>query len=229
MDDATQTTRQLVHQLQNTLLAVLQVEFSNGSNSNCRPLGDVLVYISDGPFGSKLKTAHYSDAGARVVRLQNIGAGEFDNTDKAFVPYDYYEELNRYSLMPGDIVVAGLGDETHAVGRACQTPDTLGPAIHKADCFRLRANSSVISQEYLLWFLNSPNARRQIHRITQGTTRFRVNTTNIRKLHIPVVSFHEQQRIIETVNSVRQSLRAATQAITDKQKLTQELLTHVLG
>ena len=33
--------------------------------------------ITDGPFGSNLKTAHYTPEGPRVVRLQNIGDGHF--------------------------------------------------------------------------------------------------------------------------------------------------------
>src|ERR1017187_7187234 len=33
--------------------------------------------ITDGPFGSKLKTAHYTQSGPRVIRLTNIGDGEF--------------------------------------------------------------------------------------------------------------------------------------------------------
>lgn len=40
----------------------------------------------DGPFGSSLKTEHYvQDNGVRVVRLQNIGAGLFQDGDKAYV------------------------------------------------------------------------------------------------------------------------------------------------
>jgi hypothetical protein len=33
--------------------------------------------ITDGPFGSNLKTEHYTDSGPRVIRLQNIGRGIF--------------------------------------------------------------------------------------------------------------------------------------------------------
>jgi type I restriction enzyme, S subunit len=33
--------------------------------------------ITDGPFGSNLKTAHYTKSGPRVIRLQNIGDGKF--------------------------------------------------------------------------------------------------------------------------------------------------------
>ena len=60
----------------------------------------------DGPFGSNLKTEHYTAVGARVVRLQNIGRGAFLDHDKAFVSLTRYADLSRYSASEGDIVVA---------------------------------------------------------------------------------------------------------------------------
>jgi len=45
------------------------------------PLGDLAANernaITDGPFGSKLTTAHDTDAGPRVIRLENIGDTKF--------------------------------------------------------------------------------------------------------------------------------------------------------
>ena len=40
-------------------------------------LGRIATDRCDGPFGSGLKSSHYTDEGVRVVRLQNIGHGEF--------------------------------------------------------------------------------------------------------------------------------------------------------
>ena len=41
------------------------------------PLRRVALSRCDGPFGSGLKSSHYAEEGIRVVRLQNIGHGEF--------------------------------------------------------------------------------------------------------------------------------------------------------
>ena len=41
------------------------------------PLRRVTLDSCDGPFGSGLKSSHYTEEGIRVVRLQNIGHGEF--------------------------------------------------------------------------------------------------------------------------------------------------------
>ncbi|MBC7077582.1 MAG: restriction endonuclease subunit S, partial [Synergistales bacterium] len=83
------------------------------------PLRRFLRSITDGPFGSSLKSSHYSTDGARVIRLGNVGTAEFVDHDQAFIPIDYFETLRAHSVREGDIVVAGLGDASRPVGRAC--------------------------------------------------------------------------------------------------------------
>ena len=165
-------------------------------------LGQVLTYASDGPFGSKLKTAHYSNSGAIVVRLQNISPLRYDDSDKAYIPMEYFDELKKYSLHAGDILVAGLGDEKHLVGRACIVPESLGPAINKADCFCLRPRDEFILSDYLCYFLNSNFARKEVMRITQGTTRFRINVSNLKTIKTVVPDIEEQRLFIERMKQI---------------------------
>ncbi len=47
------------------------------------PLGRITLDKCDGPFGSGLKSEHYTESGVRVVRLQNIRRNGFDATDGA--------------------------------------------------------------------------------------------------------------------------------------------------
>lgn len=166
------------------------------------PLGQVLTYASDGPFGSKLKTEHYSDSGAIVVRLQNISPLRYDDSDKAYIPINYFDELRRYSLHAGDILVAGLGDEAHPVGRACIVPESLGPAINKADCFCLRPRDQIILSDYLCYFLNSNFARKEVMRITQGTTRFRINVSNLKTINTVVPDIEEQRHFVQRMKQI---------------------------
>ena len=102
------------------------------------PLRRVTVSRCDGPFGSGLKSSHYTDQGIRVVRLQNIGHGEFKKSDAAFIAPSYYPTLGNHTIEPGDLLIAGLGDEHHPAGRACVAPSFIVPAMVKADCFRFR-------------------------------------------------------------------------------------------
>jgi type I restriction enzyme S subunit len=59
----------------------------------------VTVDKCDGPFGSGIKSEHYTDEGALVVRLQNIRAGRFHYGEPVFLSQSYFEssyEVTRY-------------------------------------------------------------------------------------------------------------------------------------
>ena len=58
--------------------------------------------ITDGPFGSNLKTSHYTDQGPRVVRLQNIGDGKFIN-EYAHISQEHFENLSKHQVHAGDL------------------------------------------------------------------------------------------------------------------------------
>jgi hypothetical protein len=112
-------------------------------------LNELLAHIPnaivDGPFGSNLKTEHYTSGGPRVIRLQNVGDGEFVDTP-AHISAEHFEELRKHEAHGGDLIIALLGNE---LPRACVVPPDIGPAIVKADCVRLRPNEELVSVGYL--------------------------------------------------------------------------------
>lgn len=174
--------------------------FAAGANQEWAPLGSLVDYSSDGPFGSKLKTEHYSERGARVIRLNNIDVLDFNDMDSAFVPMEYFHELRGYEVKGGDVVIAGLGDDRIPMGRACIVPSSVGPAINKADCYCVRANKK-LSARYLTHFLNSSVGLSQSRSMAQGTTRKRLNLSNIRRLDIPLTSLSKQEEVAIELDS----------------------------
>ena len=74
--------------------------------------------ITDGPFGSNLKTEHYTTAGPRVIRLQNIGDGRFRDSS-AHISDERFQALEKHSIFGGDLAIATLGDILHA--RLCDS------------------------------------------------------------------------------------------------------------
>jgi type I restriction enzyme S subunit len=119
------------------------------------PLGELAAAernsITDGPFGSKLKTEHYTDAGPRVIRLKNIGDAVFVDA-QAHISDAHFATLQKHRVFPGDIVIAALGENPP---RSCLVPESLGPAIVKADCIRFKAGPRVLSK-FLNYALNGP-------------------------------------------------------------------------
>lgn len=146
-------------------------------------LSHVADSLVDGPFGSNLKTEHYVvEPGVRVVRLQNIQEGVYNDEDRAFVSKRHADYLVRHTVNPGDVLVAALGEERYPVGRACCYPDDLPPSVNKADCYRLRCKSQYALNTYVMHFLNTANARKQVRRFEQGVTRRRMNLGNFRRV-----------------------------------------------
>ena len=198
-------------------------------------LSRVTVSRCDGPFGSGLKSEHYTEGkGIRVVRLQNIRFAEFDDRDIAFIEPEYYRELGDHDVFAGDVLIAGLGDENNPVGRACVAPPALGPAMVKADCFRFRVDRTKVDAAYVALQL-SATAYGLAGALASGTTRSRMNlsATATRVVAIPplieqisIVSFlsHETAEIdslitkLETAIERLHEYRAAliTEAVTGK-------------
>ncbi|CAN5653023.1 restriction endonuclease subunit S [soil metagenome] len=171
--------------------AALEEAFMNGAP--LRTIDDV-ASLADGPFGSNLKTSHYVAAGPRVVRLQNIGDGLFRD-EKAHITQEHFDKLSKHFVVPGDVVVASLGEEAP---RACLVPDWLGDAIVKADCIRARPKSDV-DAGYLMWALNSRPVKMQAAARIKGIGRPRLGLGGIRVLEIPLPPLEEQRRIVAKV------------------------------
>ena len=195
-----ESLRQLAFEAERMFNSLAHNFFSVSANIRVK-LSEIVDYASDGPFGSKLKTEHYAEAGARVIRLNNIAPNRFIYDDEAYVPISYFEsDVKRYEVKPGDIVIAGLGDEDIPAGRACVVPSNLGPAINKADCFCLRVNDDM-DASYLSYFLNSPMGMAQAKAFSQGTTRIRLNLENIKKFTVPATDYSAQVQAAEKLDA----------------------------
>jgi len=170
--------------------------------------------ITDGPFGSNLKTAHYTDSGPRVIRLQNIGDGEFLDAE-AHISQAHFERLRAHEAKAGDIVVASLGE---TLPRACVVPDDLGPAIVKADCPRIRVGDEVRA-EFLCAALNSPPVREQAATLIAGIGRPRLNLGKLKELRIPTPPLAEQDRIVAAIEQAMRSIADGEESLGEVARL----------
>ena len=155
--------------------------------------------MCDGPFGSKLKTAHYIDQeGFAVIRLGNIGVGNFIWGKEGHIPETHFKSLAGNHTKQGDLIVAGMAEP---LIRCCETPPNLGPAINKADCFRVRLHQKM-DRTYIRHFLNSPVAKSLAAEENHGMTRQRINLGNAKALPVPIPPLAEQRRIVAKVDQL---------------------------
>jgi len=165
----------------------------------CLALSRVSFARCDGPFGSGLRSEHYSESGVRVVRLQNIGSAEFCDADRAYINEEYGSQLGDHSVLPGDLLIAGLGDDAHPVGRACEAPEHIVPAMVKADCFRFRLDVRLLLARFAAYQL-SATAAASAGALSTGATRSRLNLTVMATRKVALPPLREQAAIVSVLD-----------------------------
>jgi type I restriction enzyme, S subunit len=180
--------------------------------------------VTDGPFGSNLKTEHYTDSGPRVVRLQNIGDGVFRD-EKAHISAEHFDQLMKHSVQPGDVLVASLGE---LLPRACVAPESLGPAIVKADCIRVRSGAAIVPS-LLMWVLNAPQTRESVGDSIKGVGRPRINLRDLRALELPIPPLGEQERIVAAIEEAFSKLDAGEAGLRTVRQLIKRMRDAILA
>jgi type I restriction enzyme S subunit len=180
--------------------------------------------ITDGPFGSNLKSEHYVSTGPRVIRLQNIKDGEFAD-EYAHISSEHFSKLRKHEVFAGDLVIASLGENPP---RSCVIPSYVGPAIVKADCIRFKAHPCV-SAEYLNIALNCQPTRARVKDVLHGIGRPRLSLGEIRAIALPLPPEAEQHRIVAEVDRRLSIVREVEAEVDSNLKRAQALRQAVLA
>ena len=156
-------------------------------------LGNLDVDISDGPFGSNLKGSDYVGNGIRVIRLENIGDLEFHNEKASYITLKKYKTISKHTVTAGDVIVSSfVANGTRAV----VLPDYIVRAVNKADCFCIRCYGENLINSCIAMFLVTRCASRQLGTQVHGATRPRINTTQLKKCAVPLISRNEQEQMV---------------------------------
>lgn len=160
------------------------------------------ITYGDGPFGSNLKSADYVLSGVRVIRLGNIMRGEFSEKDQSYVSYEKFESLRKYECIPGEVVIATLGDP---ILRACIVPDFGVPSIHKADCMYYETNKEMVLPVFAMCAINQPSMLQRALLDSHGQTRARINSTQAGNLPMILPPMDLQQEFADFAAQVDKS------------------------
>jgi type I restriction enzyme S subunit len=191
-------------------------------------LGRLCIARCDGPFGSGLKSSHYTDAGVRVIRLQNIGIGEFKDGDRAYIAPEHYDSLGDHDVVAGDLLVAGLGDERVPAGRSCLAPPNCEPAMVKADCFRFRMKKNHNIPQFVAIQL-SATAHAATSCLSTGATRLRINLSASSARSVALPPGLEQQAILHHMEKKTSPLSSAISRLESEITLLREYRTRLIA
>lgn len=207
--------------LKSTFISMFGDPVKNPNNYSKSIMEELAERISDGPFGSNLKTEHYTDSGIRVIRLQNIGVNKFIDNDKAYISETYYENvLKKYTCLPNDIILGTMGNPNL---RACLLPKEIGLAINKADCVQFRVNKRIINERFMCYLINSESFLNSVILNIHGQTRGRISKGQFSKFESIVPPIEQQNKFAQIVEKVEAQKQKNEQVIEQMDNLFNSL------
>ena len=200
--------------------------YSNPMGWERKTFKQVAIRLSDGPFGSNLKSEHYSTSGIRVIRLGNIGVNEFLDNDKAFIPFSHYETLRKYTCKAGEIVIGTMGVPNL---RACIIPEEIEVSINKADCVHYIPKPELLDTRYVCQYINCPETLLLASGMIHGQTRTRVSSGQIAEMPISIPPLQLQKQFSSFVQQIDKSKFAVQKSLEKAETLYKSLMQEYFG
>jgi restriction endonuclease S subunit len=105
------------------------------------------------------------------------------------------EEIHRYRLLPGDLLLTEGGDPDK-LGRGAIWNGEIASCIHQNHIFRARKASQHVDMEYLAHLVSSPYGKRYFLRQSKQTTGIAsINMGQLKRFPVPLPPLEEQRRI----------------------------------
>lgn len=203
--------------------------FGDFANPNCPykkyKLVDVCVDSDDikcGPFGTQLSKQEYQDHGVALWEIPQINS-DFSTLPTHFLTKEKAEQLNAFSIVPGDIVMSRKGN----VGRCALFPGHFDNGIMHSDVLRIRVDKQRVNPWFMMYQLHFSRAvQHQIEMVSTGAIMAGVNVTKLKNIVIHLPDLDQQENFcafIQKKDTLKNSINKSLNYLeTLKQSLIQQ-------
>lgn len=181
--------------------------------------------FTGGPFGSDLQTKHYVREGVRIIQLQNIGDGHFNNGYKIYTSQERANYLRACNIYPGEIILSKMADP---IARACIIPNHSERYLMASDGIRLSINKEKFNLRFVLETINHARFRTFAEIRSTGTTRSRIGLTDLKRIPVCYPEIVEQNLIGQKLGVLEDSISFERSALAKYQQLKAGLMHDLL-
>lgn len=170
---------------------------------------DEIATIQTGPFGSQLHNKDYVDVGTPIITVEHLGQYRIRRQNMPMVTSEDANRLQKYSLLPGDIVFSRVGsvDQSSYVGEA------ESGWLFSGRCLRVRPDANKADPLFTYYALNTAGLKNYIRAIAVGATMPSINTAILSEIPISLPALTEQQRIATVLGSLDDKIAANIEAV----------------
>jgi restriction endonuclease S subunit len=157
-------------------------------------LKDLAKNIICGPFGSAILQEDYRDAGVPLIRVADLNDWFVGDEDLVFIDDFLSQEMKRYQVISGDIVVSQRG----TIAMFSKVTDKFSKWNISANLISIKKSEN-INFDYLLAFLNSSYGINQLYRRLSGQVQPKITTDDVKQILVFLPDIERQNEIAEFI------------------------------
>lgn len=168
-----------------------------------------IIEIADILNGFAFQSKKYVKSGIRVIRIANVQDGEIVDEQPCFYPNETRNEIEKYMLKEGDLLVSLTGN----VGRVGLIPRDMLPAAlnQRVCCLRLKKDN--VDLKYLFLYLRRKDFVRECIKASKGVAQLNLSTKWLENYEISLPSLSEQKRIVNKIEELFSELDSAVETL----------------
>lgn len=173
-------------------------------------LGNCFTIIRNGASIKQIDGA----SGLPITRIETISKCEINRDKFGYANICDEEKYKDYFLHDDDILMSHINSEKHLGKCALYHKEKDEKIIHGMNLLMLRANKTVISPQYAVYYFETPFFKQQIVNITKkSVNQASFTVTALKEIEIPLLSYEKQNKIVKILDKLNEIINKRQQQL----------------